>query len=161
MNELQERAKKLGLRTIVNNWNEYETKEWLAPLLEAEEQERALNAFQRRVREARVGQFRPMSSFDWNWPQKIDREHVEELFKLEFIKEKSNVILVGTNGLGKTMIAQNLASAALVSGITTRFIKAGDMLNELVECDGSLARRRCLRRYCNVPLLVLAVLTNT
>lgn len=155
MDALKEQARKLGLRSIVSNWDQYQDKEWLKPLLRAEEEERAQGAFQRRVRGARLGQFKSMTEFDWAWPEKIDREQVEELFNLEFLKERSNVILVGTNGLGKTMIAQNLANSALLKGITTRFVKAGDMLNELIECDGSIARRRCLRKYCNVPLLVI------
>ncbi len=155
MSDLKEKARQLGIRSVVSNWDYYADKEWLAPLLLAEEQERANRAFERRIREARIGQFKPMSDFDWQWPQKIDREHIEDLFSLQFLREKSNVILVGTNGLGKTMIAQNLAHSALMKGITTKFSKASDMLNELVECDGSAARRRCLRKYCNVPLLVL------
>jgi DNA replication protein DnaC len=152
---LKEKARKLGLRTIVANWELYEKAEWLKSLLIAEEQERDRRSFERRIREAHIGQFRPISEFDWSWPEQIDREQIEELFRLEFVHDKSNVVLVGTNGLGKTMIAQNLAHAALMMGIPTRFIKASEMLNELIECDGSAARRRCLRRYCNIPLLVI------
>lgn len=155
MNLLKERAKQLGLWAIVTNWEDYEKQEWLAPLILAEEQERDRRSFERRVRDARIGQFKPMSEFEWDWPEKIDREQVEDLFKLEFMKDKSNVILVGTNGLGKTMIAQNLAHSALMSGVATRFIKASEMLNELVECDGSRDRRNCLKKYCKIPLLVL------
>lgn len=155
MNALKEKAKKLGLRGIVARWDQYERQEWLQPLLQAEEETRAAVAFERRIRGARLGQFKPMSTFDWNWPQRIDRDQVEELFNLEFLKDNYNVVLIGTNGLGKTMIAQNLAQAALMKGVTTRFVKGSDMLNELVECDGSLARRRCLRKWCNYPLLVI------
>lgn len=155
MTALKEQAKKLGLRGIVARWDEYENAPWLKTLLIAEEETRAALAFERRIRGAHIGQFKPMSSFNWDWPQKIDRELVEDLFNLEFMRDKANVVLIGTNGLGKTMIAQNLAHAALMKGITTRFVKGSDMLNELVECDGSFARRRCLRKWCNYPLLVI------
>lgn len=155
MSVLKDKVKKLGLNAVISNWDHYEQQAWLEPLVLAEEQERDRRSFERRVREARIGQFKPMSEFEWDWPEIVDREQVEELFKLEFMNDKSNVILVGTNGLGKTMIAQNLAHTALMRGISTRFIKAGDLLNELVECDGSVARRRCLRKYCGVPLLVI------
>jgi DNA replication protein DnaC len=155
MTQLKEKARKLGLRTMVTNWEYYERQEWTEALLQAEEQERDKRTLEQRIREAKIGHFKPMSDFDWGWPDKIDREQVEELFNLDFLKDKSNVILVGTNGLGKTMIAQNLANAALMRGTKTRFIKASEMLNELVECDGSLARRRCLRKFCTIPLLVV------
>jgi DNA replication protein DnaC len=155
VSELKEKARKLGLRAIVSNWSDYANKDWLPQLLDAEEAERDKRSFERRVREAHIGQFKPMSDFAWDWPEKIDREQVEELFTMNFLKEGSNVVLVGNNGLGKTMIAQNLAYQALMSGMSTRFVQASEMLNELVECDGSMARRRCLRKYCKPELLAI------
>lgn len=101
MTALKEKAKKLGLRGIVARWDEYENEPWLKTLLSAEEETRAALAFERRIRGAHIGQFKPMSTFDWNWPEKIDREQVEDLFNLEFMRDKANVVLIGTNGLGK------------------------------------------------------------
>lgn len=155
MNQLRTVAKKLGLKTITANWEQYENQEWLEPLLIAEEKERDRRSFERRIREARLGQFKPMSEYNWSWPKKIDRELIEDLFNLEFLKDNSNVVFLGTNGVGKTMIAQNLGYAALMKGTHTRFVKASEMLNELIECDGSIARRRCLRKYCSVELLII------
>jgi DNA replication protein DnaC len=155
VSELKEKARKLGLRTVVVNWEQYEKQPWLKPLLVAEEKERDRRSFERRIREAHIGQFKPMTEFDWAWPKQIDRELVEDLFSLEFLQEKCNVVLVGNNGVGKTMIAQNLAYAALMKGVSTRFVKASEMLNELIECDGSMARRRCLKKYSGANLLVI------
>jgi DNA replication protein DnaC len=155
MSQLREKARKLGLRTVVSNWDYYDRQDWLEPLLIAEEQERDKRTLEQRIRDAKIGQFKPIADFDWDWPERVDREQVEDLFNLDFLRDKSNVILIGTNGLGKTMIAQNLANMALLRGTKTKFIKASEMLNQLVECDGSLARRRCLHKYCSIPLLVL------
>jgi DNA replication protein DnaC len=152
---LKERVKDLGLNAMLANWHVYENAEWLPQLVADEEKERDRRSLERRVREARIGHFKPMSEFDWAWPDEIDREQIDELFTLKFLEEKSNVILVGNNGLGKSMIAQNLANAAMMRGVSTKFVKASDMLNELVECDGSMARRRCLKKYCNVGLLAI------
>ena len=155
MTELKERARKLGLRAIVANWEKYVGEKWLEPFISAEENERDKKSLERRLKEAAIGAFKPMSEFDWNWPQEIDREQIEDLLTLEFVKEKVNVVLQSTNGLGKTMIAQNLANGALSQGYTTRFVKASQMLNQLVECDGAAARRRCLKKYCSPDLLVI------
>jgi len=155
MNELKERARKLGLRAIIADWGKYINEPWLEPLISAEEKEKDRRSLERRVKEAQIGQFKPMAEFDWNWPKKIDRELVEDLFSLDFLKEKSNIVFLATNGLAKTMIAQNLAFHALTSGYTTRFVKASQMLNQLLECDGGSARKRCLRKYCTASLLVI------
>lgn len=155
MNSLKDRTKKLGLNGVIANWSNYHNQEWLPSLVEIEEKERDRRSLERRIREARIGHFKPISEFDWTWPTEIQREQIEELFSLSFLEEGANVVLVGTNGLGKTMIAQNLAQTAMMQGISTRFVKASDMLNELVECDGSIARRRCLNKYSKTGLLLI------
>jgi DNA replication protein DnaC len=96
-----------------------------------------------------------MADFDWQWPTKIDRDAVEELFRLEFLAEAANVILAGPNGVGQTMIAKNLAHHALLRGYTVRFITASDLLHDLAaeRSDHSFAQR--LRRYCRPQLLVV------
>lgn len=155
MIDLKERAKKLGLRAIEADWDRYAGESWLQPFIAAEELERDRRSLERRLREAQIGQFKPMSQFNWEWPEQIDREQIEELFTLDFLRKKFNAVLVSTNGLGKTMIAQNLASTALSQGYTTRFVKASQMLSNLVECDGASARARRLKKYCTADLLVI------
>ncbi len=155
MNGLKERVQELGIYSILADWSFYEKQDWLPRLVGEEEKIRDSRTLERRIKEARIGHFKPMSEFDWSWPDEVDREQVEELFALNFLKDHSNVVLVGNNGLGKSMIAQNLANAALLQGTSTRFVKASDMLNELVECDGSRARRAALKKYCKVGLLVI------
>jgi DNA replication protein DnaC len=96
-----------------------------------------------------------MADFEWTWPRKIDRELVEDLFRLEFLEEGANVVLVGPNGAGKTMIAQNLAHQAVLRGFTVRFTLASGMLNDLVAQDGAGALARRLRRYLHPALLLV------
>ena len=155
MTELKERARKLGLWTIVTNWEKYVGEKWLEPFVAAEEVERDQRSLERRLKDAQIGQFKPMSQFDWDWPTKIDREQIEELLTLDFLNKKFNAVLVSTNGLGKTMIAQNIASAALLQGYTTRFVKASQMLNQLLNHDSASKRASCLKKYCSPDLLVI------
>jgi MoxR-like ATPase len=56
-----------------------------------------------------------MSEFDWAWPKRIDRPAVEAALRLDFLAEARNVVLVAPQGLGKTMIAQNIAHAAVLA----------------------------------------------
>ena len=112
-------------------------------------------AWIRRIKEAKLGQFKPMAEFDWSWPKKIDRELVDELFSLEFLNGATNVVLVGKNGNGKSMIAQNLGYEALMAGHSVRFAKASEMLDELSSADGAYKRRQCLKKYSQVDLLIV------
>lgn len=153
--ELKKLASKLGFRAVEANWSEYAEAPWLEALLRAEDTERERRSLERRIKEADIGQFKPMAEFDWSWPQKINRDQVEELFSLSFLDESANVVLVATNGLGKTMISQNLAYKALLAGHKTRFVKASKMLDELLQCEGGPARRRRIKKFCQPSLLVV------
>lgn len=155
MTELIAKAKSLGFHGMVKHWEDYSTEPWLQKLLELEEEERGLRSFARRIRDAKIGQFKPLAEYDWTWPTRIDRELVEELFTFKFLAQSVNVIFMAPNGLGKTMLAQNLAYQALLAGHDAKFVKASKLLDELSQCDGAHARRKCLRKYCGVDLLCI------
>jgi hypothetical protein len=151
--DLQARLKALGLFGLIACWEQIADKPWLREVLDIEERERQKRGLERRLRDARVGAFKPMADFDWKWPRKIDREAVDELFTLGFMKTGHNGVLVGPNGIGKTMILKNVAHQALVRGHTARFVTASDMLADLAAQDSSTAVARRLRRY-TVPQLL-------
>jgi DNA replication protein DnaC len=74
---------------------------------------------------------------------------------LEFLKNASNAILVGTSGLGKTTIAQNIAHQAVLHGHTVLFATAGQLLGDLAALDSDSTLRRRLRYYAAPTLLVI------
>ena len=74
---------------------------------------------------------------------------------LDFLKEASNVVLVGPNGVGKTMCACNLGYQAVLAGHTVLFITAGNLLGELAALDSDSALRRKLRQYAAPDLLLI------
>jgi DNA replication protein DnaC len=152
---LRQRVKALGLWGLLARFDELVDQPWVPALVELEEVERKKRSLERRIANARIGAFKPMADFDWAWPRKIDRELIDELFTLQFLHEAINVVLLGPNGNGKTMIAQNLAYQALLRGATVRFTTASAMLNELASQDSASGLQRRLRRYVNPTLLVV------
>lgn len=152
--DLRQRAMKLRLHGLVAQWNRYSEEPWVAALLDAEEQERTRRSHEYRISKATLGAFKPMVDFDWQHPTTIDRLHVQELLNLSFIAECTNVILVGPNGVGKSMIAKNIAHQAVIRGHSVRFVAASDMLNDLASYDGSALRLR-LKRYTSPKVLAI------
>jgi DNA replication protein DnaC len=152
---LQARARALGLFGLLAHFEDFASEKAIERLLDVEEEERARRSLERRVKNARIGRFKPIADFDWAWPERVDREAVEDLFRFSFLEEGESVVLVGPNGVGKTMIAQNLAHQALLRGHTVRFTTSSQMLNELVALDGPAALERRLRRYCHPRLLAI------
>lgn len=74
---------------------------------------------------------------------------------LSFMTEAVNIILCGPNGLGKSMIAQNIAYQAVIHGHTALLTTAGQMLGDLTAQDGDLALKRRLKFYTSPKLLVI------
>jgi hypothetical protein len=50
-----------------------------------------------------------MADYEWTWPTKIEREVIERARTLDFLLEARNLVLIGRNGLGKTMIRHRCA----------------------------------------------------
>ena len=144
LDALQSRAKALHLNGLLAHWQDADTGGWVAALLDWEEQERARRGLERRLAEAHIGRFKPLQDFDWAWPERCDRAAIEALMSLDFLKEITNVVLVAPNGLGKTMIAKNIAHQAVLHGHSVLFTTAGHMLGELAALDSdSTLRRPC------------------
>ena len=157
--ELREHAGALRLHGLQAHWAEVmgnaEQARWVAQMLSWEATERGRRSLERRLRAAHIGRFKPLADFDWAWPKSIERGAVEELMTLDFLKEASNVVLVGPNGVGKTMCACNLGYQAVLAGHTALFITAGNLLGELAALDSDSALRRKLRQYAAPDLLVI------
>jgi len=152
---LRKRAAALHPNGVVAHWPEIATADWVAKLVGWEEEERARRSLERRLKDARIGRFKPLADFDWKWPTRCDRGAIGGLMSLEFIGEKANVVLVGPNGIGKSMPVRNVAHQALILGHTVRFTTAGELLGDLAALGSDAALRRRLRHYAAPDLLVI------
>jgi len=138
-------------RAAKGRWSAFQTLEQLA---HEEIAERAHRSLQRRLRLSGIKRFKPMADFDWSWPTKIERDVIERALTLDFLAENRNLVLVGPNGLGKTMIAQNLCHAAVLQGHSVLFRSAPALLEELHR-QSPEGRRSKLRTYANTGLLCI------
>ena len=150
---LQARAEALHLYGLLAHWPEAVAAGWPQSLIDWEDEERARRSLERRLRTAHIGRFKPLCDFEWDWPAAIDRAAFEALMTLDFLKDATNVVLVGPNGVGKSTLARNLAHQALIHGHTVLFTSAGQMLGELAALDSDSALRRRLRHYAAPALL--------
>ena len=154
VDDLRRQAQRLRLYGLLSEWGRLCTQTWVAELIELEQRERARRSLEYRINNAKLGTFKPVVDFDWKHPKKIDKPLVEDLFDLDFITEPANVVIVGPNGVGKTMLAQNLAYEAIIRGHAVRFTSASDMLNDLSGLAGAALKQR-LKRYVSPKLLVI------
>jgi len=160
---LHEQLERIGLRTVAMQLNDvlanaarqrWSPRQLLEQLAQIEVAERAHRSLERRLRTAEIRKFKPMADFDWSWPTHIERDVLERALALDFLAEARNLVMVGANGLGKTMIAQNICHAAVLAGHSVLFRTASALLEELHRQTPE-GRLRKLRAYANVTLLCI------
>ena len=129
--------------------------DYLHQLIEGEAALRDDRAVARRIQAARFPVIKTLDSFRWDWPKKINRLQVQDLFRLQFVHDKANVILLSTVGLGKTHLATALGYAACQQGMSVLFANAIDVVNTLHAAQTKGALKSELRKYTAPSLLIL------
>ncbi len=162
--ELSEQLHTLGLLRTAEDLDDFlarATKQRWSPRIVLEElarqeiAERERRSLERRLRAAKLARFKPIDEFDWNWPRKIDRAVLDRALSGELVRERENLILVAAQGLGKTLLARNIAHAAVLQGHSALFIEASRMLLDLGAQDSARALERRLRHYAKPALLCI------
>lgn len=129
--------------------------QYLATLVEQETESKQDRATSRRIKQARFPVLKTLDQFNWSWPDKINRLQVENLFQLDFIKNKGNVIFLGGVGLGKTHLTTALAYHACLGGVKVLFTTAIDVINSLSAAQEGGRFQQELKKYLKPGLLVL------
>jgi DNA replication protein DnaC len=129
--------------------------EYLAQLIEGEATVREDRAIERRIKKARFPAIKTLENFRWNWPKKINRSQIQNLFRLAFVATKTNVVFIGNVGLGKTHIALALGHAACVHGHSVLFTTAVDIINTLAAAQPAGRLKREFKRYLKPTLLIV------
>jgi len=147
----RERHQSLAKEAVEKNWTQLD---FLSRLVEGESLQRKDRATQRRIQAARFPVIKTLEQFNWTWPKKINRAHVQNLFRLSFLNDKANVIFMGGAGLGKTHLATALAYEACQAGHTVLYTTAIDIVNTLVAAQSTQRLKVELRKYIT-PSIVL------
>jgi DNA replication protein DnaC len=165
MSDIYGEIERIGLRASKSQLEAlltHATKNRLSPvqvvesLVEVERTERDARNLAARTKRAAVGPHKTMNLFEWDHPKKIDRALCEDqVLNLAFVQTRSNVLFRGPAGLGKTMLEQSTATAALAAGMTVCFTNVGTALADLLRQESIPAVERRIKRYTGVDVLCL------
>ena len=142
----------LAAQAAKKHWSHVD---YLEKLADGEAAMRRDRSIERRIRLARFPVIKTLDQFNWSWPKKINRLQVQNLFRLNFIKNKSNIIFLGGVGLGKTHLASALAYAACLKGHSVLFATAIDVINTLAAAQAAGRMKKELKKYTRPAFLIL------
>jgi DNA replication protein DnaC len=149
---VQEHYAPLATEAAQKQWTHVD---YLARLMDAEALRRQELSIQRRLATARFPCVKTLDQFDWSWPKKINRTQVQNLFRLAFLPDKTNVIFMGGVGLGKSHLACALGHAACLAGHPVLFTTAVDIINTLTAAQAACRLKPELKRLLAPRILCI------
>jgi len=149
---MQEHCEELATEAAERQWSHAD---FLRRLVEGEAACHQDRARLRRIQQARFPVLKTFERFDFTWPTKINRLQIQNLFRLKFIEDKANAIIVGGVGLGKSHLAIALGYAAATAGFRVRFTTAIDIINTLSAAHHAGHFVQELKKYTRPDLLAV------
>lgn len=147
---VQEHYLSLASEAAQQQWTHVD---YLARLIDLEATRRQELTVQRRIAAARFPAIKTLDQFDWSWPKKINRTQIQNLFRLAFLPDKTNVIFLGGVGLGKSHLACALGYAACQAGHSVLFTTAVDIINTLAAAQAACRLKAELKRFVAPAIL--------
>lgn len=129
--------------------------QYLRRLIEGESQQRYERCIARRIAAARFPVIKTLENFDWNWPRKINRAQIQNLFRLAFLKDNASVIFVGGVGTGKSHLALALGHAACMQNHSVLFTTAVEAINTLTAAQAQYRLKNELKKFLTPRVLVM------
>jgi DNA replication protein DnaC len=129
--------------------------QYLEKLISEETLQRQQRARERRIRQARFPTPKTLEQFNWQWPTSINEMAVKHLFRLQFVKDKANVIFLGGVGLGKTHLSIALGYQACLHNYSVLFTTAVEAINNLVAAQKAGRLRQELNKYLKPQVICL------
>lgn len=129
--------------------------EYLRELLDTELRSRHDRAAERRLREARFPDVKTLDQIDWNVLSGVSRPKMLELASCQFIENAEDVVIAGPVGTGKTHLAIALGVEAARRRYRVVFIRAADMVRNLLEARDARTLGRLHQRLLRASLLII------
>ena len=110
---------------------------------------------QRFVKQAHFPVLKTLDQFDWEWPTKINRILIQNLFRLEFVAKNANVVFISGTGLGKSHLMTALGYAACMQGHSVLFTGAIHIINTLAAAQATGSIKNALNYYTKPRVLFI------
>jgi DNA replication protein DnaC len=114
--------------------------------------ERAIN---RRIAHAKFPVIKTIDTFEWAFPDEINRQQIQNLMHLDFLTDHTNLIFIGRTGVGKSHIATAIARQVCLANKSVLHTTAFQMINDLTAAQASLTFNQTLRKYTRPNLLYI------
>ena len=149
---MRENCQPLAKSAADKHWSHID---YFTELLNGEAAAREDRRVQRCINQARFPVLKTIDQFDWHWPTKINRPQIQNLFHLDFVAKRANIVFISGTGLGKSHLMTALGYAACQRGHSVLFTGAIDIINTLAAAQVTGGLKRALAAYVKPELLCI------
>ncbi|UCC99831.1 MAG: ATP-binding protein [Phycisphaerales bacterium] len=133
---------------------------FLARVVENEVLARTETATVRRIREAHFPEICRIEDYDFKLQACLDRKIILDLAELGFLDRCEAVFFLGPSGVGKSHLSIGLGIRACAAGYGVHYVRAYDMLKQLLASIADETFDDVLESYCRPALLILDEVGN-
>jgi len=113
-------------------------------------------SIERRIREAHFAEIKTLEAFDWDFNKKsIDRQQIEQLATGEFIGRRTNLIVIGQAGVGKSHLIQAIGLKACALGYRVLYRTSAQIISDLTASLADKTLPQELRVHSRPQLLIV------
>jgi DNA replication protein DnaC len=164
MNTLKTKLRNFKLSGIYNSFeerinyakdNHLSYQDFLALLLEDEENNRKDNSYKKRYSKAKLPAHKTIKDFDFSFQPSIDKRAINDALTCTFITENKNIVFIGNPGTGKSHLSISIGINALMKGYKVLFTSVSDMLQTLHTSKADNSYYKKVDLYLEPHLLIL------
>jgi len=149
---IQENAAKLADLAHQDQWTNLE---YLAAVLETEVNAREASGTQLRINAANFPAVKTLADFNFDHQLNADKAHLHRLAAGGWLTQKSNIVLLGPPGTGKTHLGISLGIEACAQGIRVKFDTATGWITRLQTAHQADKLTQELKRINSYQLIVI------
>lgn len=164
MNTLKARLKEFRLSGIYNSLEErliyardksLAHTEFLELLMEDEYTNRKNNSYKKRYAKAKLPAYKTIQDFNFGFQPSIDKRIINDCLTCNFIRQRQNIVFIGSPGTGKTHLSIAIAINALMKGYKVLFTPVSQMLHNLNASKADNSYYQKVEFYLTPDLLIL------
>src|SRR5574344_2072151 len=107
------------------------------------------------VRTAGFPFLKTFEDFDFSFQPTINKEQILDFMSLRFIDEKTNIIFIGSSGVGKTHLATAIGIEAASQRISTYFINFAKLMEKFKQASKENRVEQVVKHYLKYTVLII------
>jgi DNA replication protein DnaC len=135
--------------------NQLDHREFLELIVADELAVRSDRAIARRIKAAGFREQKHLEDFDFSFNPSIKRRQIMDLATGRFIRDKTDLLILGPPGVGKSHLVQAIGHQGARMGFTVLYRSIFDCLAELIQAENFGENIKTMNRYLKPDLLII------